>query len=159
MKSISSRFKIYVKITKKSRYYFFPQSYWESVNFDSNGKVEVGMYSGIQHGFLTTSYPTTKSLFYDSPFFFSFKTSHKLIPNYLSFKSNNRPNIENNILAMVIYDENLNNLQPFYNPIIQLHHLKLLPANTTFEFSFFDSQKKPIQIADNSQLYVKMVLE
>lgn len=154
----SSRFKIYVYIPKKTRLYFFPSTFWDTRDYNINSFIEVDVFSQIPHGFMTLSFPTSKSLFYESPYFFSVKTSHSIIPNFLSFNNKNRPNSENAILAMVYYDDNIDNLQASFNPVIELQHLKLMPANSIFEFTFYDSNKKQIQVAENSQLYVLIVL-
>jgi hypothetical protein len=102
--------------------------------------------------------PTTKSLYYTSPFFFVFKDHSTVEPNSLLFNSFLKPNSENRILAMTTYNDKNNSLEPIFSPNIILHFSNALALTKTLEFALIDSQKKPVLIEDFSQLYIVITI-
>lgn len=151
----SFRFKIYLLIPEITKQYFSPLSEWRNICETSDCFVLTDLLSNIQHGFRTTSFPSTKSMYYDSPYFIVFRSS-SMPKNYLIFKDFLKPNFKDNILAMLKYDEEKDNFVPYFTPTIILPFLKTLTLNKTLEFIIIDSNKSQIQLNDFSQLFISI---
>jgi hypothetical protein len=149
------RFKIYVYIPEATKQYFYPLSIWENICETSDCLVLTDVISNIQHGFRTTSFPSTKSVYYNSPYFIIFK-SPSIPKNYLTFKDFLKPNFDDTILAMIKYDEEKEGFVSYFTPTITLPFLKTLTLNKTLEFIIVDSDKKQIVIDDFSQLFISI---
>lgn len=139
--------------------YFFPAEYWKVYRKDNEFVwIIASLMSNVQHGFLTKSFSTQKSLFYTPPFFIIFKTSHPLENNFLAFKNFQKPNLSQCILAMVSYDENTNTFEPLFLPNFILPYNKSLSLNNVLEFYFVDSNNKIIKVTDLSQLFISITV-
>lgn len=150
-----TRFTVFIYVPKLTKPFFFPYSHWKYLTgTSSNSFVECSLISNIPNAFPSKSYPSAKSLFYASPFFFYFKTSDNVKANYLSFNNFFKPNTENRILAMVDFNENSNNFEPVYFPEIILPYTKTPSLNNLLEFSLFDAKQKQITVLDYSQIFV-----
>lgn len=154
----SPRFKIFIFVPKKTRSYFLPINQWKQLmGNNATQLINTSLVSGVPHGFLSRSYPTTKSL-YTPPFFIVLRTSPAIAPNYLVFNNFLVPNSEARILAMVALNENTNTFEPLFSPGLVLPLTNLPQLHSVLEFQFFDSKNKTIEILDNSQLFIKIKL-
>jgi hypothetical protein len=151
----SFRFKIYLFIPENTRQYFYPLSEWRTICKTTDCVVRTDVISNIHHGFRTTSFPSTKSVYYNSPYFIIFRSS-SMSKNYLVFKDFLKPNFNDNILAMIQYDEEKDNFVPYFTPTIILPFLKTLTLNKTLEFIIIDSNKSQVQLDDLSQLFISI---
>jgi hypothetical protein len=154
----SYRFYIYVYIPKQCRSYFYPASEWNTLFSSQSNYIETSLLSRVPHGFRTMSFPSTKSLFYSPPFFFMFnrKSQTSIDTNYMSFNSFYKPNLEDSILAMCTYNEDLDMFETHFTPNISIPSNSLILDN--FEFILQDSNRKQIKISDNSQLYITITV-
>jgi hypothetical protein len=146
-------------IPKNSRPYFLPKSDWSKYS-DEDGDVfvETSVLSNVPHGFKTKPFPSAKSLVYKSPFFLVFRAPPSVNSNYLLFTSFDKPNSENCILAMLIYNENEDIFVSQFSPGITLPYLQSLTLNNKLEFKLFDSESKQVQISNLSQIFICLQL-
>jgi hypothetical protein len=151
----SHRFKIYIYIPEATKPYFLPLSEWDNFCETSDCLVLTDVISNIQHGFRTQCFPSTKSVYYNAPYFIIFK-SPSIPKNYLTFKDFLKPNFDDTILAMIKYDEEKEGFLSYFTPTITLLFLKTLTLNKTLEFIIVDSDKKQILIDDFSQLFISI---
>jgi hypothetical protein len=138
----SYRFKVYIFIPKVTKPYFYSLNQWKEICPISECTLLTDVISNVSHGFKTTSYPSTKSVFYKLPYFLVFKSPTSISNNYLIFNNFLKPNFETRILAMLIFDEEKNLLVPYFSPGITLPFLKTLSLSKTLEFILVDSNKK-----------------
>ena len=158
-RSNSYRFKIYLYIPKKTKPYFYPLSEWKKFCPISECAVLTENISHVNHGFKTTSYPSTKSVYYTYPYFLVFKSPTSISNNYLIFNDFLKPNFETRILAMLVYDEEKNLFLPYFSPGITLPFLKTISLSKTLEFILVDANKKQILLEDYSQLFISLTLK
>lgn len=152
-----NRFQVFVLIPKQSKTYFMPQSEWQKID-ESNGDVyiPVSLLSNIYNGFATSSYQTSKSLYYESPFFLVMRSPFKADPNFLRFTDFLKPNSEETLVAMLEFDEIGNKMKLLFSPKITFTFHDMISLNHTLEFVFVDSQRKKISCNDNSKLYLEL---
>lgn len=151
---LSNRFIIYVYIPKITKPYFYSLQDWKNIASNSETLLTVGQISNVEHGFRTKSFPTSKSLFYTSPYFFVVRTPSNISSNCLLFNSFLNTNSEDKILAAVEYIEEQNEFKIFFQPEISFPFLNSLSLNKTLEFVLTDSNKKQVALFDYSQLFV-----
>jgi hypothetical protein len=111
----------------------------------------------VLHGFETNNAPGTKTLLFEPPFFFVFKTSN-IDSNFLSFIDFQKSNSESTILAMINFDDERNVFHPEYSPELFLPYTDGLSLNTVLEFTLHDSKNNLVQVADKSQLFIVLTL-
>lgn len=133
-------------------------SEWKRLNPPAeNILLNCSLLSNVEHGLKTKAFPSSKSIYYDSPYFIIFKSPY-LTSNYLNFNNFYKPNSENCVLAMVLYNEDENNFVPYFSPGVTLSFLQNLSLEKTLEFVIVDSNQQIISIADNSQLFIQLTI-
>jgi hypothetical protein len=153
----TNRISVFVSIPENTIPYFLPKSEAKLFQLADNSIfIETSALSNVKHGFKTSSYPSSKSLFYNSPFFIVFRAPPSVTSNYFMFKSFTKPNSENCILSMLIYDDSESGFVSQFSPGITLPYLQSLSLNNMLEFYLFDSEKKQVQLSDFSQLFISM---
>lgn len=154
----NERVSVFLKIPDKSKEYFKHPNFWET-NFgpESSDWIPTEKLSQVPNGTLSHNFPSTKSHKYTPPFSISFR-SQGIDHNYFSFNSFNSPNLEENILTMLMYDNDTNALVPFFDPYLVIPYHDQLALNQTLEFKVLDSLKHQVLISDNSQLFVILTL-
>jgi hypothetical protein len=154
----NDRVSVFLKIPDKSKTYFKHPNFWET-NFgtESPDWIPTEKLSQVSNGTLSHNFPSTKSHLYTPPFSISFR-SQGIDHNYFSFSKFNSPNLEENILTMLMYDNDTNALVPFFDPYLIIPYHDQLALNQTLEFKVLDSSKKQVVISDNSQLFVILTL-
>ena len=153
----SYRFQIIEFIPEKSQPYFLP--YYDLSKYRSENEAffaSTSLLSNVPHGFKAKYYPSTKSLFYNAPYFLIFKTSPSVNSNYLVFNSFLKPNSDCCILAMLVYNELDNTFSAQFSPAITLPYLHSLSLNNILEFNLFDTDSKQVELSDFSQLFVSL---
>ena len=153
------RFRIYANIPKLTKPYFYPLSEWKIISpVYSNVSIETDLLSRVPHGFRTKSYPSSKSIYYTSPYFFICKTPLIVESNALLFNNFLKPNSEQSILAMTTYDEEANTLKSFFSPTVIIPFLNTFSLPKTLEFTLMDANKYKIDLDNSSQLYILLTL-
>lgn len=154
----SNRF--YVNIwfnDEQSQIYFYPTPIWERIGPSLQPDFlifPVESLSNTAHGMITNGYPYSKSPFYKSPFFLTFKTNQSIDSNFLTFNNFQIPNSYGTTLCMLSFNEDTDKFIPEFKAGIHLPFLKDLSLNTVLEFTIYDAQKKLVTFMDMSQLYI-----
>jgi hypothetical protein len=130
----------------KTKLFFRPPRFWDA-NVTNQNKWPHIFYShmlgDIVHGFETNNAPGTKTLLFEPPFFFVFKTSN-IDSNFLSFIDYQKPNSESTILAMINFDDERNVFQAEYSPELFLPYTASLKAGGT------RGLKVPVEMSPNN---------
>ncbi len=150
----TDRFSITVYIPPKNKLYFRSSHEWSHINFDDNEGVETQALSNYKHGFLTQGFPYTKSPFYVSPYFIKFKSNARIDSNYLMYNDFFHPNSYTTILALLNYDDTIDQFVPGFQIPIKLQNKDSLSINNLLEFIIVDSVQEKVEFADGSQLFV-----
>ena len=153
----SDRFEILLKIPNNTKLYFQSSKWWDEkkVNNDLNWPEWIfsRTLSNVTHGFQTNNLPGTKQLLFESPFFITFK-SNEPSSNFLSFVDFQKPNTEDTILCMLIYDDEHDIFYPQFQPDLVLPYQNALSLDNVLEFKLIDSKKQMIKVNDKSQLFI-----
>jgi hypothetical protein len=156
-KTISGRFEILLKIPDLTKLYFQTSEWWDEhkVNNEPNWPewITSRVLSNVTHGFQSNNSSGTKQLLFQSPFFIIFK-SNEITSNFLSFVDFQKPNTEDTILCMLLYDEEHDIFYPQFQPELILPYLNALSLNNVLEFKLIDSKKQVINVSDKSQLFI-----
>jgi hypothetical protein len=150
------RFKVLVMLTEQTKLYFSPPLTWETLTPDADGFYNVELLSQVKHGMPSHGYPYTKSVFYTSPYFITFKTNHAVESNYLRFNDFLVPNSYGRILGLLYYDDNFDRFMPGFLADIRLPYTNSLSLTSILEFEIVDSNQKRVEFADQSQLYIQL---
>lgn len=110
--------------------------------------------SNIQHGMITEGYPYSKSPFYKSPYFLTFKTSHSVDSNFLTFNNFLIPNSYGRILSMLTFDDDADKFIPEFKSDLLLPYSNTLSLTSFLEFEIYDADKQRVELMDSSQLYI-----
>jgi len=152
--SDSSRFIIYVYVPKDTKPYFFPLSLWKLYFGRQYSQfLKTDYISKIPHGFLSRPFPTSKSLYYESPFFLKVKMPYSVTTNYLNFKNFYVSNEKDTVLGMVDYNEDTSTFQPIFKPTITIP-TSFLTTNNILEIRVYDTNENQILVSDYSQLFI-----
>lgn len=139
--------------------YFFPSSAWDNIGPSLLPGLLVfrtESLSQVPHGMITDGYPYTKSPYYKSPFFLTFKTDHSISSNFLTFNNFLIPNSYGRILCMLTYDDESDKFMPVFKTDFVLPYQNTLSLNSVLEFHIYDAEKKLVQFLDLCQLYIQV---
>ena len=156
---MNNRFTLYIQLPGMMRHYFLPQSDWERVpGYTQSRFIQSSVLSFVTNGFQTKSFPYSKSALYTTPFFLSFNSmSHD--PNYLKFESFLKPNTNECILAMLVFNDDTDKFESIFSPLISLSSLKSLVLSNRLEFILTDANKNIVNLANHSQLFVSITVD
>jgi hypothetical protein len=156
----NSRFNVNVSFKSTlSKIYFFPSEIWESIPsslIPNNFVYQVDWLSEINHGMPTNGFPYTKSPYYKAPFFITFKTSHGIESNLLTFNDFLIPNSFDRILGLLVYNDDTDRFDIQFNSDIFLPYDKVISLSSVLEFEICDSNKKKVEFIDSSQLFISL---
>jgi len=157
----SNRFDVWLKIDNLAKLYFNTPSWWQS-SFPEHPEgmpmwVLASSLSDIPHGFQSLNAPGTKAHLFMQPFFIVYKTVGSE-SNFLSFNDYYKHNLEKSILAMLIYDEEHNKLEPQFTPELILPYSNVLSLNNFLEFKMIDAKGNDIIVSDSSQLFILLTV-
>jgi hypothetical protein len=143
----------------KSQLYFYPPSAWEKIGPSiepdfTTFKVE--SLSNRPHGMITNGYPYSKSPFYKSPFFLTFKTGQAVNSNFLTFNDFLIPNSYGQILSLLTFDDDADKFVPEYKSDLILPYSNSLSLANVLEFRIYDANKTQVEFVDLSQLYISI---
>jgi len=143
---------------EKSQMYFYPLDIWNRIGPSLQEDLLIfrtDSLSNFPHGMITNSYPYSKSPYYKSPFFLTFKTNHSVDSNFLTFNSFLIPNSYDRILSMLSFDDDTDKFVSEFKSDIYLPYLiNSLSLNNVLEFQIYDADKKQVKFMDLSQLYI-----
>lgn len=155
----SKRFSIYIYIPEETKTYFFPLSYWKVVfGKNYNAFLRTDLISKVNHGFLVSSFPNAKSLYYQSPFFISLKTQNFQSSNFLTFNNFFKTNEESTMLAMIDFNEDKNSFETIFAPEVVLPN-SFFNTNNVLEIKIFDSLNESVKILDYSQIFIILIVD
>jgi hypothetical protein len=157
---LSERFNVIIEMNDKTKLFFRPPRFWDAHITIQNKWPQIfysHLLGDVLHGFETNNAPGTKTLLFEPPFFFVFKTSN-IDSNFLSFIDFQKSNSESTILAMINFDDERNVFHPEYSPELFLPYTDGLSLNTVLEFTLHDSKNNLVQVADKSQLFIVLTL-
>lgn len=153
----SNRFQILIYVPKETQAYFLPASDWaEFENTDLAIKTE--FLSNVVHGFRIKSYNSSQSLFYREPYYIYLKSPSIQEPNCLLFNDFLKPNHNDSILCLLIYDDRTARFINQFETQITLPYLSVFTFNHTLEFCVRDANKKEIALVDGSQLFIQLTV-
>ncbi len=158
--SATDRFDVYLGIDNLAKLYFNTPHWWQSKYPKDDGKPEWVLssdLSDITHGVQTLNAPGTKAHLFVPPFFIVYKTVGGE-SNFLSFNDFYKTNLERSILAMLVFDEEHNRLEPQFTPELILPYFNVLSLNNFLEFTMIDSKGEQIIVSDNSQLFILLTV-
>jgi hypothetical protein len=112
--------------------------------------------TNILHACPTTGYLYSSSPYYKAPFFIILKTPHNLKSNFLSFEEFYLPNMEESVLCMLQFNDDIDRFTAVFSPNLILHLNNTELFHTMLEFWIVDSSKNKVQVADLSQLYLSI---
>lgn len=141
----------------QSQIYFYPPSIWNRIGPSLEADLlifQTDSLSNMPHGMITNGYPYSKSPYYKPPFFLTFKTSHSVDSNFLTFNNFLIPNSYDRILCMLTFDDDTDKFIPEFKASIYLPYQNTPSLNNVLEFQIYDAEKKQVQFMDLSQLYV-----
>ena len=153
----TERYSVFLKIPDKSKLYFKSEDFWNTM-FGSEWPewILAQQLSQFPNGTQSQNSPGSKFV-YTPPFYISFR-SQGIEGNYFSFNRFNSPNLEDSILAMLYYDTTTNTLIPFFDPFLMIPYRDHITLTQDLEFKIWDSEKKVVQISDQSQLFIVLHL-
>lgn len=153
-----NNFQIYIYTPRTSQSYFLPKSQWKKISPTNNLNLETELISKIPHGTRAKAFPSSKSIFYHSPFFIVFKNPGSM-SNFLTFNNFFHSNSPMCVLALVLYEEEQNNFIPYFAPGIKLSSLKSLCLDKTLEFILIDSHQQIVSVDPDSQLFIQISID
>ena len=155
----TDRFIVKLRINDKAKLYFNTSYWW--TNFAGGDVwpkwIRARVLSNVTHGFQTANAPGSKSLLFYPPYFVVFKASG-VSPNFLSFTDFQKPNAEESVLSMIVYDEEHNILIPQFSPELLLPYNDTTVLSNVLEFKLLDSKKNIVQVSDKSQLFILLTM-
>jgi hypothetical protein len=149
----NDRFTVLLKIPDKTKPYFNSSLFWDT-NFGPEWFEWIPAYQISQfiNGTPSTNSQSDKTTLYTPPFSISFR-SQGIEGNYFSFTHFNRPNLEDTILTMMVYDGVNNTFLPFFDPYLMIPYKRDMSLTQDLEFKILDANRKHVHISDNSQLF------
>lgn len=156
-KTESDRFEVRLKIPDNTKLYFQTVTWWDEHKEENEPNwpkwIISRVLTDVTHGFQTNNAAGTKQLLFESPFFIVFK-SNEITSNFLSFVDFQKPNTEDTILCMLIYDDEHDVFYPQFQPELTLPYQNALSLDNVLEFKLIDSKKRIINVNDKSQLFI-----
>jgi hypothetical protein len=156
----NTRFTVNVSFNSTlSQLYFLPSEIWKSIPASLNPKAliyQVDWLSNISHGMLTNGFAYTKSPYYKSPFFITFRTNHGIDANLLTFNTFLIPNSYDRILGLLTYNDDTDRFDIQFNSDILLPYTNVISLNNVLEFEIHDSDRKKVEFMDLSQLFIAL---
>lgn len=155
----SFRFNIYLYCPPATKSYFLPASKWKTLfNVANDVPVIIDTLSRIPHGFRALGFQSSRSMFYSEPFFVFLKAPLSSTFNSLRFNNFLKPNIKENILAMLVFNDEIDAFTPIFTPTIELPHQDVLTLPSILEFTICDETKRELVCEDNSQLFLTITI-
>lgn len=155
----SLRFSILLQIPESTKLYFKTANWWKSTFDVVPIWIELEKISNLPHAFQCNNAPGSKSILFTPPFFLTFRAPSDVSSNYLLYNNMLTQNSEDNIVAMLSYDDTRNvfNASSFA-PGITLRYKNCFSLNNIMEFKLYDSLQQQIAVSDKSQLYIDITL-
>jgi hypothetical protein len=152
----TDRFTVKLRIPEKTKIYFKPSTFWDTLNPEWPEWFPAQKLSGQENGTLVHT-PGSKNHLYIPPFSVSFR-SQGIEQNYLGFNRFHTPNLEGTILCMLLYDSLNNTLFPFFDPYLFIPYTNDMSLTQDLEFKILDSDGRHVHISNNSQLFFVLTL-
>lgn len=152
------RFLIYIFVPDSVKQYFFPLSIWKSFlpEGEPTKPLLIENISRFSNGFRTLGFQSSRSMFYSEPYFFFIKSPTNIDCNSLRFNNFVSPNIQESILCMLTFNDEIDAFSPVFTPTITLPYQDIFSLPQTLEFTFCDENKSEVKCQDNSQLFVSL---
>ena len=155
---VSDRFNVLLKLPNTTKLFFKSNAFWDA-NFGAQWPewVLAQKISNLTHGTLSRNSSEAEYPLYVPPFSISFR-SQGIESNYFSFNRFNSPNLEDSILAMLLWDKENNTFVPFFDPYLTIPYNNHMALTQDLEFKILDSNKRHVHISDDSQLFILITL-
>ena len=150
------RFQVYIFIPSATIPYFVSPQEWNELTAGQDIAIPVDYLSNVSHGFRSNSFFTSKSLFYEAPYFLIFKSINLPQSNCLLFDNYYIPGKSEHIVSMLIYDEKKDAFEAKFSPGITFHYKDSLSLSNVIEFCIHDSNGKRVALLDGSRLYIQL---
>jgi hypothetical protein len=154
----TDRFTVLLKINNSSKPYFKSAAFWDTTFGPEWPEwVPAQKLSEISNGTSSHNLTGTTTHMYIPPFSISFR-SQGIESNYFSFNRFNSPNLADTILAMLLFDTATNTFIPFFDPYLTIPYKDHITLTQDLEFKILDSNRRHVQISDDSQLFFVLTL-